>query len=504
MKYCFHEGEEKLSVRICQLNGLSIADLDVSAFNPDYDLKILRDFKDKLLSYADKRFFIVGDYDCDGICATAIMKRLFDDLGIKANYYIPSRIREGYGLNDTIVKTAYDNGFDVLLCVDNGIAAVKQLEYASSLGLKTLIIDHHEFVEMPSVDGILHPCLFEKEYEDMCAAGLCALLSNSFRYDELTLVYGGMATLADMVRVLGYNRWLMKKAISILNEKTIYPISYLLKKKEVDFTALSYDVIPKLNAVSRLDDMLNVNYVVRYLLDDSPSCMAYLNKIEEINTVRKQLTNEMSSMAERLADESQDIIVVASEAFKEGLCGLIANRLLGIYGKPVIVFALSDGLYKGSGRGPKGFDLYSHLAKRNELYASFGGHAQAVGLSIKEEDLEAFKEYLANEPCVYEEGVKDVLVIDEEDIDLELLKEMKKLEPFGTGFGQPLFALKDVKIKNSFAIKGLYPKYVISDKLEAISFNSSFLNRKFTTMIGQLRKDDYHRDRISFIIEDLL
>ncbi|MEE3409201.1 MAG: DHH family phosphoesterase, partial [Erysipelotrichaceae bacterium] len=206
MKYVFYENGISLKDTICQINGVELSSLDVSDFKVD-DLKILNDFKDHLLSLKDKRFFIVGDYDCDGICATAIMKRLFDDLNIASNYYIPSRAKEGYGLNMRIVDTAADHGFDVLLCVDNGIIANEQLRHARERGLHTLVIDHHEYQDDPDCDAFLHPNLFDEKYADMCAAGLCALLSSSIREDDLTLVYGGLATLAVMVQVLGYNRY---------------------------------------------------------------------------------------------------------------------------------------------------------------------------------------------------------------------------------------------------------------------------------------------------------
>ena len=282
MKYVFYENGISLKDTICQINGVELSSLDVSDFKVD-DLKILNDFKDHLLSLKDKRFFIVGDYDCDGICATAIMKRLFDDLKIASNYYIPSRAKEGYGLNMRIVDTAADHGFDVLLCVDNGIIANEQLRHARERGLHTLVIDHHEYRDDPDCDAFLHPNLFDEKYADMCAAGLCALLSSSIREDDLTLVYGGLATLADMVQVLGYNRYLLNTMLSSLKSKDIYPISYLMKSKDYDYETLSFEVIPKINAVSRMDDSLNVNYVVRYLLSERRDCAMYLPKIEEIN-----------------------------------------------------------------------------------------------------------------------------------------------------------------------------------------------------------------------------
>ncbi len=504
MNYRFHEIDPDLKTSVCKLNGISLDELNVSDFRPDYGMKILEDMKEKLLSFRDKRFFIVGDYDCDGICATAIMRRLFDDLHIAVNHYIPSRTREGYGLNEKIVRTAYDNGFGVLLCVDNGINAKNELQLASELGMKTVVIDHHEYASFPEVDLLLHPDLFEKGYADMCAAGLCALVSGSFRYDPLSQAYGGLATLADMVSVFGYNRYLLKDALSILNEKTVYPIHYLLKKKDCDFVDLSYDVIPKINAVSRLDDMLNVNYVVRYLLDDSPSCMSYLNKIEEINTLRKDLSRQMSLMARRLADERNDVIVVSSPAFKEGLCGLVANRLMNEYGKPVIIFSENGDLLKGSGRAPKGLDLYSCLVEIEDLFVTFGGHAQAVGLSIEKNDLPKLIDHLKGIQSDQDDSVRDVLLLNRDLVDIGILEEMKQLQPFGTGFEEPLFALDCDRDMKKIVVAGQYPKFLINDRIDAISFNPRFLDRENGRMIGHLKKDDYHSGKLSFIIEDLI
>jgi len=503
MKYRFHHDTLSLSEKICEINHVTLKDLDVSGFEETQDIALLNEFKKILLSYKDKRFFIVGDYDCDGICATAIMSRLFKDLNISSNFYIPSRSKEGYGLNKAIVETAAKHGFDVLLCVDNGIVANEALAYAKSLGLVTLVIDHHEYSEAPCADAYLHPSLFEERYADMCASGLCCLLSQAFRYDELSLVYGGLATLADMVKVFGYNRYLLKKAVALLNEKEFYTISYLTRNKKIDFECLSFDVIPKINAVSRMDDVLNVNYVVRYLLSDRKEAAAYLSKIEQINTTRKQLTKEMAALAERLADPKKDIVIVSSAAFKEGLCGLIANRLMNDMGKPVIILSESDGLLKGSGRAPKGFDLYSILKKESDLYSAFGGHAQAVGLSIEKNNYETFVERISSEKIEYEEVYKDVICYEAAEYAVSLIDELDELKPFGQGFEEPLFAIEDFAYERKYMIQGIYPKYAVNDALEAICFHTALNNRPFSKIIGNIRKDTYHAGRLSFIIEDL-
>ncbi len=504
MKYRFNTDDHSLKERICQINGIDPQRLDAKCFLPDYDLEVLKSFREILLSYKDKRFFIVGDYDCDGICATAIMKRLLDDLQIRNNYYIPSRSRDGYGINERIVQTAIENGFEVVLCVDNGITANQHLSAARNAGLKVLVIDHHEYSEAPDADAYLHPNLFPEEYADMCAGGLCALLSNSFRYDTLSTVYGGLATLADMVSVFGYNRILMKEMIRLINEEEIFPIRYLAGSDNIDFDTLSFQVIPKINAVSRLDDRMNVNYVVRYLLDNSSECMIYLNRIEEINKTRKELTRQMFSLAERVMDLNQKIIVVCSEAFKEGLCGLIANRMMYEYQKPVIVLTKNGNELKGSGRSPKGSDLYGYLKQVENLFTKYGGHEQAVGLSLNADKLPTLLDHISSHELTMEEQIKDVIVLNQEDIDFDLLNELDELKPFGSDFPEPLLGIKDPDILKIYHSAGRFRKYTLNEKLEAIDFRRKEEDKSYSMLIGKLKRDDYHNSKLSFVIEETL
>ena len=501
MKYRFNTDDLDLKERICAINGIDPESLDVSDFQPDYSLDVIKNFKDELFSCRDKRFLIVGDYDCDGICATVIMKRLLDHLDIVNNYYIPSRSREGYGISERIVQTAIDHQFEVIFCVDNGIVANETLLNARNAGIKVLIIDHHEYHETPEADAFLHPDLFPEAYRDMCAGGLCALLSNSIEFDVLSSVYGGLATLADMVTVLGYNRYLMKEMIRLLNEEEVYPLHYLAGSKDIDYDKLSYQVIPKINAVSRMDDRMNVNHVVKYLLDNSSGCMIYLNRIEEINRTRKELTRQMSSLAERIMNPDQKVIVVCSETFKEGLCGLIANRMMYEYQKPVLVLANSKEELKGSGRSPQGSDLYQYLKQAQELFMTYGGHEQAVGLSLKADKLDDLLSFISSHEFTLEEQIKDVLLIDQEKIGFNLLKELESLKPFGSGFPEPYIGIKDPQIQRTYTSAGRFRKYTLNDRLEAIDFRCNE-EEHCSMFIGKLKRDDYHNSKLSFVIEE--
>ena len=504
MKYIFNEDYNKpIKQRILEINNIQEDKLDTSDFVIDYNQKQLNNFKQILLENRDKKFLIVGDYDCDGICATTIIKKLLDDLSIKNNYYIPSRCKEGYGLNKNIVNTAYENKFDCLFCVDNGIVADEEIKLAKVLGIKTFIIDHHEYEHTPICECFLHPNLFDEKYSDMCAAGLCALLSNSFRYDEMTTAYGGLATLADMVSVLNYNRVLIKQMLEIVKQDKIAPINLLLGDKDVTYTNIQFNVIPKINAVSRLDDLMNVNYVVKFLLADVKEALPYFDKIETINRARKDYSSTMYNLAcSQIGDD--DLIVIKNSEFKEGLCGLVANRILENYKKPTIVLCEDNGLLKGSGRSVPGSNLYEYLCKCKDLFETFGGHELAVGLTIKIENYERFIEYIKNNRFEYCEQCNDVLLLNQQDIDFNLVNALNELEPFGTNFKMPQLGMYKPIYQSRYIVAGKYPKFNLNDCLSAISFNNKFIDSQFDYMIGKLTVDNYNGTKLSFIIEDLV
>ncbi|MDO4197774.1 MAG: DHH family phosphoesterase [Erysipelotrichaceae bacterium] len=496
--------EGSYAQRVCDLNNIDISDLDVSDFSIDKDIEVLNDFIRKLLSLRDKRFFIVGDYDCDGICATAIMKKLFDDLNISSNYYIPSRIKEGYGINNNIVDIAHEHGFDIIVTVDNGVVANEQLDYATSLGLQTFVIDHHEYQNEPECTAFIHPNLFDEKYSDMCAAGLCALISVSIRDDDTSIILGGMATMADMVSVLNYNRYLLKEMLRLLKKGDYQPVKYLLGRNELSYQSLQFNVIPKINAVSRLDDIMNVNYVVRYLLCKDESITNYYSKIETINDKRKELTQYQCRLAEKLINDEDTVCFIYSEEFNEGLCGLIANRLMYEVSKPVIVLSSKYGLLKGSGRSPVGFNIYDYLQDIKDMFITLGGHANAVGLSLSLDKVNDVLEYIRNHPVEVTEQTKDVLIFDQDEIDMDLYDQYEELSPYGSGFNEPLFAIENPFIDKKLTVAGKYPKYILGKNISAISFKSGNINRSFSTMIFRIQKDSYHKDGISLLIEDLI
>ncbi len=499
MKYNFHSGD--FYNEILKINHIDESSLDISRFeNSSKEEESLLSFKEKLLNLKDNTFLIVGDYDCDGICGTAILKRLLEYLNIKHMFYIPSRSKEGYGLNDDIVNKAIKNNVGVILTVDNGIKANDSLKLAYDNNIKVLIIDHHNYQQEPLCYGYIHPNLLKEGYNNLSAGGLSYLLSTYFYDDTLSLCYGGLTTLSDMVGVLDYNRYLIKKMYEILLNDDFYQIKLLNDDNPITYENLSFNVIPKINSISRMG--YNPNTLVKYLCGDKDTCLHYLSSINKINEERKNETNQESYQAISMVDESEQLIIVSSSGFKEGLCGLLANKLAFKYKKACIVFAISDGLYKGSGRSLEDVDLFDYLNKYKDLYKTFGGHNQACGIVIEKDNFSEFVKCIKENEIDRKEIVKDAIDVKQEDINKQMLETIDSLKPFGIDFKEPLIHIKDFKYQSKFMIKSVYPKYIVNSNLSAISFNN--IEDNFADLICKIQPDNYHKKAISLLIEDTL
>ena len=212
----------------------------------------------------------------------------------------------------------------------------------------------------------------------------------------------------------------------------------------------------------------------------------------------------MYGLASRLIDTTKNIIIVYNEQFKEGICGIVANRLMHDIHKPVIVFSKVGSELKGSGRSMNNTNIYEYLKEIEYLFTNFGGHAHAVGLTIDENRLDELLEYIDNNPFEYNVKGRDVLLVKQDELNEKLLDEIDELKPFGTGFDEPLLAIKNVEFVKKYTIAGKYPKYTLNNHLQAISFNTAHLNASFDIMIGKLQKDAYSNNKLSFIIEDLM
>ncbi|MGN1404628.1 MAG: DHH family phosphoesterase [Erysipelotrichaceae bacterium] len=485
-----------LKQAILDYNGLNIDDLKC-----DYDLvvkdEVFLNFRDYLLTHRNNKYLLIGDYDFDGISATVIMKRLLNHLGINSNHYIPSRIKEGYGVNKSIIDKAINYHFDTIILLDNGIIATECINKARENNIDVLIIDHHEYSRLPDANLIIHDRLVEEKYSSLSAAGLCFILSRTVYEDELSLVLGASAILSDMMPVLGFNRYLLNEMLKVINNQECMKL--LNDGKTISYQDISFNIIPKINAVSRMEPEGNPNLLIRFF-NDAEYARTYIEKINCLNSKRKQETKLMYDEALRIMDNS-NISVIASKAFREGLCGLIANKLLSSFNRPFIVLNIENGICKGSGRAPEGFNLYEKL-KEYDGYEAFGGHNCAIGMSIKLDNLRNFKDFTLK--LMFEDDVKkEVLVLDNNLLSEDSIRLIESLEPFGNGFKLPLMAIENRGYRK-FIISNRYPKYTVSGRVSAICFNEAMKNVDGAYFIGSLRKDSYRSGCLSFVIEDII
>lgn len=465
------------------------------------DLKELM-FRLVMAKMNKEKVFIVGDYDADGICSTTIMVNTLRQIGIECNYYIPSRVEEGYGLSKELVQRAIEYKFNLLITVDNGVKSLEAIEYAKDK-IDLMIIDHHEYEDRPDCKYFLHPNILEPEFDQMCASGLALLVANRLCEDPYNEILGMIGTVADMVPVFFQNRRIIKNGINKLKELKPLTITSLLSKQDITYDSISFDIAPKINAVSRIGE--NVNLVVKYLLEkDDDVILKGAESINKINNYRKDKTQVETELA-RISTINSNIVLSASDKFSEGLCGIIAARLVDEYKKPALVLAYKDGIYKGSARSVDGIDLYSYLDSFKN-YATFGGHAKACGLSINEDDYNGFKAFIDKNPLPTKiEYSENIISINDEELNLKTIEFLESLKPFGEGFKEPLFIYTPYTLNRPFMIKGIYPKWSINDDVEAISFKTLDNLNHAKSLIGNLTTSTFKdKTKINIRVCDLL
>lgn len=451
----------------------------------------------------NQRILVVGDYDADGITSTAILMRLFSHLGIQANFYIPKRETEGYGLNIKLVELAYDHHFDLLVTVDNGVKALEAIARAKELNVEMMIIDHHEYEDLPEVASFVHSKIIEDDFQHFSAAGLALLMANYFYNDDYNIVLAAIGLTGDLMSIDHHIRKIVRKANKLIKINDYPTIKHLLTKGFND-DSIAFEIVPKLNALSRTG-LGNVNNLVKYLnSDNDDEILRLATDIDSINNYRKKITSEYFTKIMNENIDDQAIIVFESEDFKEGLCGLIASLLVKEYRRPAIIFARSGEVLKGSGRSFKEFDLYQYL-KGLKIFESFGGHAKAIGLSIKPENISRLKRYIADNPVPITVSTDEYIDIDADDLTVELVEFIDKLRPFGKDFEEPIFRINNLEIKSRFMIKNRYPKWTLKNGIEAISFEKIHQIDHITAFIGQLKFNNFKtQKKISVTVKNIL
>lgn len=463
-----------------------------------------------------EKVFVGGDYDADGICSTAIMKKTLDVLGITNGYYIPDRFKEGYGLSEKTVELAHQKGYSLIITVDNGVKAHAALQKARQLGMDVIVTDHHQIEEDIEADIVVHPDYMEEQFAYLSGAGVALEISRNLigtgsQYDAL-IAMCAVALIGDVMPLWRETRKLVKKGLSIIRQGRVRSLSAMLfPGAVVDETAIAFSIVPKLNAVGRMNDISNVNTLVPYLLSTNDSSIAsYCQQLNLVNERRKALSDEESKVAEKSVTDAK-IQVIYQERFHEGICGLVAGRLANKYHKPFVVMAKSEGVIKGSGRSVPGFNMFDFFSDFTETCA-FGGHEQAVGVSVKEESFDAFLKHIDQKaqivPIAVHEEKKKAILININDITFENVSDLSTLSPYPKDMIEPLFALKDVTIASMKETPKTIRYQLVGDKttIDAIVYKRKEIQipEKQNIFIGKLQINRF-RGKISLqmIVEEI-
>lgn len=420
---------------------------------------------------------VIGDYDVDGICSSYILSRSLRELGAAVDTAIPHRIRDGYGLNDTLIEEAHAEGVNLIVTCDNGIAAQPQIALAQKLGMQVVVTDHHEvpFTEedghrrqlLPQAEAVIDPkqegCGYP--WQGICGAvvayKLVQALGERMAYAgrgellEALLPFAAMATVCDVMELRDENRILVREGLKRFATCGNPGLQALLEVNGLDPAAVSayhlgFVLGPCLNATGRLDTAKRALQLLESC--SKVEAMNAARELKELNDSRKNMTlrgvEEAVELIETAGGEPDPVMVVYLPQVHESLAGIIAGRLRERYHHPVFVLTDGDEGVKGSGRSIEAYHMYDAMSRVKQYFTRFGGHRMAAGLSMRREDVEPLRQALNSGCGLTQEDFVPLVHIDVPMplayAGMELARELERLEPYGTGNPKPLFAQKGV------------------------------------------------------------
>lgn len=454
-----------------------------------YDPLLLKDMDKAVAVLKEKmalgaKIRIIGDYDADGICASYILLRGLTACGARADTVIPHRVRDGYGLNEVLIKEAFDGGIDTVVTCDNGIAAAAQIDYGKKLGMTVVVTDHHEIPYeetengerkylLPDAAAVVDPkrqdCPYP--YKNICGAAVAYKLVQQLLAEHKGAVSGeeeeeileellevaAFATICDLMELKDENRIIVKHGLANMRHTRNQGLKALMEvcgveRRQVSAYHIGFILGPCMNATGRLDTAKRALELLQSREREEAAGIAA--ELKNLNDIRKEMTvkgtEEAAASIEREGLLKDKVLVVYLPEVHESLAGIIAGRIREKYGKPTFVLTKGEEGVKGSGRSVEGYHMYEELTGCKEFFTKYGGHKMAAGLSMREEDVEAFRKRI-NERCrLTEEDLEEKIHIDVamplSYISKGLIGQLELLEPFGVGNAKPVFAQKDIHI----------------------------------------------------------
>jgi single-stranded-DNA-specific exonuclease len=455
-----------------------------------------------------EKILVFGDYDVDGVTSSALMMISLLPFGADINFFIPNRVRDGYGISTKIIERAARNGYKVIITVDNGITAFEPAQKAKELGVDLIITDHHRAHDhLPEAYAIVNPNQSDCQYPFKVLAGVGVtfkLITLLYEFKKMEIPAKAyelllLGTIADVVPLQGENRFWVRYGLSYINRLESISFKVLkqngkLDKPRITATDIGFSIAPQINALGRLED---ARQAVKFLIGSDESEVAEVGRILfELNQARREIERsiyleiEAEIIAKKIDIEKENIIIAASSSWPSGVIGLVASRLVSAYGKPAILFHITkDGIAKGSCRSIAEFNLFNALQANKDLLIQFGGHSMAAGLSLPVRNIAQLKENL--EKMIAEQltpmDLKQKLALDAQvtlpELTKKFIDDVTHLEPFGNSNAQPIFYIKDVvHVQKPTLLKDAHVKcHIFADGVikPLIFFNRPDLFEKF-------------------------
>lgn len=450
---------------------------------------------------SNEKIFVYGDYDVDGTCSAALMYLFLKELGADAEVYIPNRLNDGYGLSKLGIDEIHSKEATLIITVDCGITAVEEIDYANSLGIDSIICDHHQPKEkIPNAYSVLDPIKPNDDYSFKYLSGagvafkLARAVGDRVGKKDLALQYLDLVALAgaaDIVPLTFENRILVRKGLECINKNPRPGIRALISKARMTPGNLSagqivFTIAPRINAVGRLGDAKRA--VDLFVTKDDTEAEQLANILEHENRERRKIdemtfTHALQTVEQTINLNEEKGIVLHDNNWHPGVIGIVASRLVEKYYRPSIMLTTIDGLAKGSARSVTGFNIYDALIECEDILVQYGGHEAAAGLAIEVENVPEFRRRFNK---VLQEKLKDDDILPEIKIDTKLsfseitpkfLRILEQFAPFGPGNMKPIFMSENVSVKYPPRIVGknhiiLYLEQENCDKVfDSIGFN---------------------------------
>lgn len=509
--------------------------------NDFYDPFLLQDMDvavDRIIKAIEnkERIIIYGDYDVDGITSISVLKQFLEDRGTKVFETIPNRLDEGYGLNKEAINRIAKEKYTLMITVDCGISGIEEIEYANSLGIETIVTDHHEPLDvLPNAIAVIDPKIKTNKYPFSQLAGvgvvfkLIQAISKKLDLDEkeylkyLDLVCIG--TISDIVPLIDENRVIAKLGLKLVEVTKNIGLRTLLNSlgyQKINSMCISFGVAPRINACGRMGQAEEA--LKLFLTKDIAEAQALTNKLNEYNRVRQEIEKKIYEDAidkiEKDNMKEKSCIVLAGENWHHGVIGIVASKITDMYFKPSILICMENDEGKGSGRSIPGFDLHNALCKTSKYLQKYGGHEMAVGLSMYKENFEIFKKDFEEytKECNVDEIIPIINIdkqINDKELIIENVKDLEKLEPYGEANKMPLFLYKNLKIDSIRSLtEGKHIKLTLktdnNNVIVAMGFNMGHRAEEFligdkVDIVGTLEINSFNGlENVQFNLKDIM